>query len=64
MNPVMARSSITGNSRGGKVELPIFYGSGSVKGWVFQAEQYIVMNQTVPNAMAQIASMHLKGEAL
>lgn len=63
-HPVLARNSLAGNLRCGKIEFPSFDGSNSVKGWGFQAEQFFVMNQTLPEAMAQVASMHLKGEAL
>ncbi|GLU10150.1 hypothetical protein SLE2022_269700 [Rubroshorea leprosula] len=50
--------------RFGKVDFPVFDGTNSVKGWLFQSEQFFEINKTGEGFKSQIASMYIKGEAL
>ncbi|GKV17924.1 hypothetical protein SLEP1_g28376 [Rubroshorea leprosula] len=48
----------------GKVDFPVFDSTDSVKGWLFQSEQFFEINNTREGFKSQIAGMYMKGEAL
>lgn len=46
-------------SRFGKVDFPLFDGSGNVKIWICQANQYFAINRTAEEDKSQTASLYL-----
>ncbi|GKV34701.1 hypothetical protein SLEP1_g43051 [Rubroshorea leprosula] len=50
--------------RFGKVDFPVFDGTDSVKGWLFQSEQFFEINEIGEGFKSQIAGMYMKGKAL
>lgn len=53
-----------GRSRFGKVDFPLFDGTGNVKVWICQANQYFAINRTVLEDRSQTASLYLKDDAV
>lgn len=52
------------HTRMGKIDFPTFDGFGSVKGWIFQCNQFFRYHDTHEIYKSQIASMYMKGKAL
>lgn len=50
--------------RNPRIEYPIYDGESSVKGWIFQCEQYFMMNGVADEARTQTASAYVRGKAL